>query len=78
MSSFFQPAHMPCAQCGASLARAERAAHSCDPERALDYLLVQLRDEIAAFDAQLASWLSSVAGRFECWYAERSRRGGFA
>jgi hypothetical protein len=76
--SSFQPAHMPCAACGASLTRAERASHVCDPERALDYVVFQLRDEIAAFDTQLAAWLSSLAGRFECWYAERSRRRGFA
>jgi hypothetical protein len=39
----------------------------------LDYRLLQVRDEMAAFDAQLSVWLGSARGRFEVWLAERER-----
>jgi hypothetical protein len=47
---------------------------SCDAERLLDFRLFQLREEIAAFDAQLAAWIASARGRFAAWVAERDRR----
>lgn len=71
MAASFQPTHMPCTTCGASVPALEREGHVCDAERALDYALFQLRDEVAGFGAQLAEWLASPTGRFECWYAER-------
>jgi hypothetical protein len=72
----FHSRHMPCAECGASVERAATAAHVCDTERLLDYRLFQLREDIAAFDAQLAEWLASAPGRFAAWIAERDRRAG--
>jgi hypothetical protein len=71
--AFFQPSHMPCTECGVSVEVASASAHTCDQERRLDYLLFQLRDEIAAFDAQLTAWLESAYGRFAAWLAERDR-----
>jgi hypothetical protein len=64
---------MPCPDCGASVAGAAVGAHVCDAERLLDFRLFQLRDEIAAFDAQLNEWLASAKGRFAAWLAERDR-----
>jgi hypothetical protein len=72
--SFPQSPYMPCPECGASVERAEVVAHVCEGERLLDFLLFQLREEIAAFDAQLATWLASARGRFAAWVAERDRR----
>jgi hypothetical protein len=72
--SFPQPRHMPCPQCGASVDRADTGTHVCDAERLLDFRLFQLREEMAAFDAQLARWLESARGRFAAWIAERDRR----
>jgi hypothetical protein len=72
--SFPRSPHMPCPECGASLERAEEGAHVCEQERLLDFRLFQLREEIAAFDAQLARWLASARGRFAAWVAERDRR----
>lgn len=67
---------MPCSNCGASLERGERDAHVCDRERWLDYRVFQLRDEVEAFEGELAGFLDSVAGRFELFYAARARRRG--
>jgi hypothetical protein len=53
---------------------AEAGAHVCDGERLLDFRLFHLREEIVAFDAQLATWLASARGRFAAWVAERDRR----
>jgi hypothetical protein len=72
-SSFPQSRFMPCTECGSSVERAELHAHVCDRERLLDFRLFQLRDEIAAFDAQLAAWLATARGRFAAWLAERER-----
>jgi hypothetical protein len=70
------PAHVPCPECGASVARSALGMHSCDAERLLDFRLFQLRDEIEAFDDQLSAWLRTAAGRFAIWIAERDRRTG--
>lgn len=70
-----QPRYMPCPDCGESVATESRPEHVCDDERWLDYQLFQLRDEIAAFEDQLAAYLASPQGRFELWDAERRRRG---
>jgi hypothetical protein len=48
----------------------------CDSQRLLDFRLFHLREEIAAFDAQFATWLASARGRFAAWIAERDRRAG--
>jgi hypothetical protein len=71
--AFPQPPHMPCPDCGASLQRSAADSHVCDPERKLDYHLYLVRDEVAAFDEQLAAWLASARGRFAAWLAERER-----
>ena len=59
MPPFFEPRHMPCEECGASVASDERDGHVCDAERRLEYVLFQLRDEISSFDGQLAAYLRS-------------------
>ena len=70
---FPQPSFMPCEECGASIACAEREQHTCADERKLEYELFQLRHEFADFDAHLSTYLGSPRGRFEVFYAERSR-----
>ena len=45
--AFPPPRHMPCPDCGESVAT-EAATHVCDDERRLTYRLFQLRDEIAS------------------------------
>lgn len=71
---FPQPLHMPCTECGASIVRALLDEHVCDPERHLDYVMFQLREDVAAVEREVAAYLDSSEGRFELWYAERDRR----
>jgi hypothetical protein len=73
MFTFPQPHYMPCAECGASLARAETEGHVCGDERRLDYEVIQLRAEVDEFELQLASYLQTLQGRFEVWYAANRR-----
>ena len=73
MLEFPQPLHLPCPDCGQSVARGEQGGHACDEERRLDYVLFQLREEVAGFDGQLGEWLGSPAGRFAAWLAQRDR-----
>jgi hypothetical protein len=73
MWPLFEPPHMPCDACGASVARAEHAAHVCDPQRRVDYSMFQLREEVVSFDDQLSAYLASPRGRFAVWLAARQR-----
>jgi hypothetical protein len=73
MFGFPEPRFMPCADCGASVARDATDFHACDEERRLDFVVIQHRDELAAFDDELARYLDSPQGRFAAWDAERGR-----
>jgi hypothetical protein len=73
MFVFPQPQYIACPECGACVPRWEADDHVCDRERWLDYQLVRLRPEIARFEADLSDWLGTDEGRFELYYAERSR-----
>ena len=74
MFGFPQPQHLPCPECGESVACDDDAAHVCDDDRRLDYVLLHLREEIAEVEAQFRAWLDSPEGRFAAWLAERDRR----
>jgi hypothetical protein len=65
---------VPCEECGASVPKSVLAEHVCDRERVVEYLLIRCREEIERFDADLADYLGSPAGRFALWDAGRSRR----
>jgi hypothetical protein len=73
LGAFPPPSQMPCPHCGAAVAHGAVDLHVCDQQRLLEYRLLQVRDEVAAFDAQLSTWLGSARGRFEVWLAERER-----
>ena len=73
-----QPSSMPCPECGASVAQAEREEHVCDRERWLTYQMFQLREELEQLEAEIGAYLSSARGRFEVWWAKRQREGGSA
>ena len=68
--------YTPCLQCGALVELGATDEHVCDAQRIVDFRVFQLRGEIAAFDAQLASWLETARGRFATWIAERDRLAG--
>ena len=70
---FAHSSHMPCPECGASVAAGALDEHACDPDRLVEYQLFQLRDEMAAFDEALFAYLESPDGRFAQWLAERDR-----
>jgi hypothetical protein len=73
MLSLPSPRHMPCEQCGASVPRGAEGVHECDEERRLEFHVFALRDEIGSFDDEWSAWLQSPRGRFERYYAERTR-----
>jgi hypothetical protein len=74
MSAYFTSSHMPCPECGASVAAVAGSEHHCDPERRLEYKMFQLREEIAGFEDLLRTYLESPHGRFLQWLAERERK----
>ena len=71
---FPQPRHMPCPECGASIERAKPEEHECDPQRRLDFVVIQLRPELDGFEDELAEYLETPHGRFELWYAAHRRQ----
>jgi hypothetical protein len=71
MLSLPPPRFMPCAHCGASVERG--AEHECDERRVVEFRLAQLGPEIDSFGEQLSAWLETPRGRFERFYAERTR-----
>ncbi len=73
MLPFPQPRYLPCTDCGASVARAEAEIHVCEPQRQLEFRVIQLGDELAQFDDQLTAYLATSRGRFEAWYAASRR-----
>ena len=76
MFVFPQPQYIACPECGACVPRWEADDHVCDQDRWLDYQLVRLRPDIARFEADFLGWLTTPEGRFEAFYAERSRAAG--
>lgn len=64
---------MPCPECGASVKRGDEDAHRCDPERRLDFVMWQLRNEVERFGDDLRAYLNSPSGRFAQWDAEQRR-----
>ena len=72
-TSFAHSSHMPCPDCGASVAHAEADAHVCEAERLLDYRMFQVRGELDLFEGAFAEYLDSPYGRFAQWLAERER-----
>lgn len=73
MFSLPQPSFMPCAECGASVAREERDTHECEEERRLDFRLHQLREEIDGFDEAFVAYLETPQGQYAAWEAEQGR-----
>jgi hypothetical protein len=72
----FEPRHMPCDDCGASLSRAERDEHVCVRDDWARYQAFQLRDELEEIEHELALYLATPAGRFAAWDARRRRLDG--
>jgi hypothetical protein len=63
---------MPCERCDSSIER-DDVAHRCVEERRLEFALFQLRADIEMFEEHLRRWLETARGRFERYYAERTR-----
>jgi hypothetical protein len=68
--------HLPCPECGASIAKTDLDEHVCDRERWVDYQLLQQRGELERLEDEYRAYLESPAGRFALWYAARRRRAG--
>ena len=67
-----RPTFSACPSCGAALHRDERTSHACDELRHL------VHTGLAAFEAELAAWLTTAHGRFAVWLAQRKQCQGDA
>jgi hypothetical protein len=75
---FPQSQFHPCPDCGAPVPEDEDSLHRCDRRRAVEYQMLLLRPEIVAFEDELDAWLCTPQGRFETYYASRSRLAALA
>jgi hypothetical protein len=66
--------HTPCEECGASVAKVDREGHVCDPERRIDFQLLQQREDLERLEDEYRAYLATPRGKFELWCAARSRR----
>jgi hypothetical protein len=62
--------HRPCPACGFA---ADDAHHVCDPERALERRMLDLRAEIDGFEREFSTYLETAHGVFAQWLAVRKR-----
>ena len=73
LSWYPQARYTPCPDCGASVAADEESIHRCERERYVEYQMLLLRLQVAAFEQQFDDWLHTPQGRFETYYAARKR-----
>ena len=64
-----------CPGCGAILPRERASEHECEQDKWVAYQVGCFRSEIDGIDAELSSYMKTSRGRFEAWYAERTRLG---
>jgi hypothetical protein len=62
-----------CCGCGVALAQTDMFEHVCDEDQRVRFQLFLLEEGIASLERDVSAYLSSTAGRFELWYAERER-----
>ena len=74
LSWYPQSRYTPCPDCGAPVPVDEEAgAHECERQRYVEYQMLLLRLQIAAFEQQFNDWLHTPNGRFAAYYAARER-----
>ena len=62
-----------CSGCGVILPRERASGHECEHDKWVAYQVGCFRYEIEQIDVELSSYLETSRGRFEAWYAERTR-----
>jgi hypothetical protein len=73
LSWYPQSQYKPCPNCGAPILVEEETTHECERHRYVEYQMLLLRLQIAAFDQQFSDWLRTPQGRFAAYYAARER-----
>jgi hypothetical protein len=62
-----------CCACGVAVSQTDAFEHVCDSEQRVRFQLFLLQEGIASLERDVGAYMSSTAGRFELWYAERER-----
>jgi hypothetical protein len=68
------PAYLNCPECGTSVSAAAIAAHACDDRLRREHNDRTASAQVAELEADIRSFLQSPRGRFELFYAQRTRR----
>lgn len=62
-----------CSECGVPVPLGDVLDHECNHAHWIAYQVAKARHEIERLDTEIESYLESPRGRFEVWYAERTR-----
>jgi hypothetical protein len=69
------PDYVDCPDCGTSLAPHALERHRCDRRHRDDHAARTARVEASSFVAEFRAYLATPQGRFEVYYAARTRPG---
>lgn len=67
------PAYLDCPECGTSVSRDSLRAHVCDDRHRSDHAGRVVAAAVAELEADFRDYLQTPAGRFEMFYAQRTR-----
>jgi hypothetical protein len=67
------PAYLDCPSCGTSVASHALERHRCDDRHCRDHSARIARAEALTFEVEFCRFLATPQGRFEVFYAARSR-----
>lgn len=62
-----------CSECGVIVPLARVQDHECEHDKWVAYQVARARGELDRIESEVASYLETSHGRFEAWYAERTR-----
>jgi hypothetical protein len=62
-----------CCDCGISIPLGMGDEHVCEREQWISYQVDKASRELRNIDAELRHYLETPQGRFDLWYAQRSR-----
>jgi hypothetical protein len=68
------PAYLDCPDCGTSIPVDKVELHACDDRHRRDHLERMTSAAVAELEADIRSFLQTPQGRFELFYAQRTRQ----
>jgi hypothetical protein len=62
-----------CTECGVTIPLAAEEEHECRHDQWIAHQVGRVSGEIERIDVELADYLETAHGKFDLWYAQRTR-----